>query len=155
MFCQTPSAQSLTPFIGFQIEWTNQKLKTKAEYFLLHHLMCFISQNNSRVQIRCEIVKISLYLAEKNKYSNDNNFNRESPPFNIKRFTLTNEEASKLCFVVKQQQAAGAQKKCRGNKRRNRVLSLLFACFSLGMLTNLSFAFLVTTCRVGVYSSVT
>ena len=28
----------------------------------------FISQNYSRVQIRCEIVEISLYLAENNKY---------------------------------------------------------------------------------------
>ena len=65
---QTPSAQSLTPVIGFQKEWTNQKLKTRAEYFLLHHLMCFISQNYSRVQIRCEIVKISLYLAENSNY---------------------------------------------------------------------------------------
>ena len=32
-FSQTPSAQSLTPVIGFQKEWTNQKLKTRAEYF--------------------------------------------------------------------------------------------------------------------------
>ena len=39
MFCQTPSAQNLTPVIGFKKEWTNQKLKTKAEYFLLRHLM--------------------------------------------------------------------------------------------------------------------
>ena len=58
------------PVIGFQKEWTNLKSKTRAGYFLLHHLMCFISQNYSRVQIRCEIVKIVLYLAENNKYVN-------------------------------------------------------------------------------------
>ena len=68
MFCQTPFAQNLSPVIGFQKEWINQKLETEAKYFLLHHLMCFISQNYSRVRIRCEIVKISLYLAENNKY---------------------------------------------------------------------------------------
>ena len=27
------------PVIGFKKEWTNQKLKTKAEYFPLYHLM--------------------------------------------------------------------------------------------------------------------
>ena len=68
MFCQTPSAKNLTPVIGLKKEWINQQLKTEAKYFLLHHLMRFISQNNSRVQIRCEIVKISLYLVENNKY---------------------------------------------------------------------------------------
>ena len=68
MFCQTPSAQNFTPVVGFQKECTSQKLKTEAEYFLLHLLMCFISQNYSRVQIKCEIVKISPYLAKNNKY---------------------------------------------------------------------------------------
>ena len=34
-----------------------------------------------------------------------------------------------LCFVVKQQQAAGAQKKGRGNTRRSRVLSSLFGAW--------------------------
>ena len=46
--------------------------------------------------------------------SNANNFKRESPPFNIKRVTLTNIEASKLCSVVRQREAAVTQKKRRG-----------------------------------------
>ena len=33
MFCQTPSAQNLTPVVGFKKEWTNQKLETEAKYF--------------------------------------------------------------------------------------------------------------------------
>ena len=39
MFCQTPSAHKFEASHWFQKGWTNQKLKTKAEYFLLRHLM--------------------------------------------------------------------------------------------------------------------
>ena len=91
--------------------------------------------------------KLSSIWPRTTNNSNDNNFKRESPPFNIKRLTLTNEEASKLCLVVKQQQAAGAQKKFRGNKRRNRVLSLLFgAWYAFKPLIRLSCYYLPGRC---------
>ena len=59
--------------------------------------------------------------------SNENNFKRESPPFNIKWVTFTNKEASKLYSVVKQREAAAAQKKCR--RKRETWSSVFFFIF--------------------------
>ena len=78
--------------------------------------------------------------------SNANNFKRESPPFNIKWVTLINIEASKLCSVVKRREAAVTQKKRRGETRD--VIENFLYSLALGMSTNLSFPFPVTTCRV-------
>ena len=39
MFCPTPSAHKFDASRWFQKRMANQKLKTKAEYFLLRHLM--------------------------------------------------------------------------------------------------------------------
>ena len=60
--------------------------------------------------------------------------------------TLTNIEASKLCSLVKEQEAAVTQKKRRGETRD--VIENSLYSLALGMFTNLSFPFPVTICRV-------
>ena len=98
-------------FIGFQEEWTNQKLMTNAEHFWLHLLMCFNSkeitavlfwdyQYSMIVQIKCELTKLSQQQYFQNYQSVS--VKRKSPPFvtELKTF-LTNKVASKHCSVVK------------------------------------------------------
>ena len=98
-------------FIGFQEEWTNQKLMTNAEHFWLHLLMYFNSkeitavlfwdyQYSMIVQIKCELTKLSQQQYFQNYQSVS--VKRKSPPFvtELKTF-LTNKVASKHCSVVK------------------------------------------------------
>ena len=56
------------PVIGFKKRMDQSEIENKSGIFSTLSSDVFISQNYSRVQIKCEIVEISLYLAENNKY---------------------------------------------------------------------------------------
>ena len=43
MFCQAPSAQNLSPAIGFKKRMDQSEIETEAKHFLFPHLMCFTS----------------------------------------------------------------------------------------------------------------
>ena len=68
MFCQTPSAHKFDASHWFQKRMDQSEIENKSGIFSTSSSDVFISQNYSRVQIKCEIVEISLYLAENNKY---------------------------------------------------------------------------------------
>ena len=68
MFCQTPFAHKFDASHWFKKRMDQSEIENKSRIFSTSSSDVFISQNYSRVQIKCEIVEISLYLAENNKY---------------------------------------------------------------------------------------
>ena len=68
MFCRTPSAHKFDASHLFQKRMDQSEIENQSRIFSPLSSDVFISQNYSRVQIKCEIVEISLYLAENNKY---------------------------------------------------------------------------------------
>ena len=68
MFCQTPFAHKFDASHWFQKRMDQSEIENKSGIFSTLSSDVFISQNYRRVQIKCEIVEICLYLAENNKY---------------------------------------------------------------------------------------
>ena len=60
MFCQTPSAHKFDASRWFQKRMDQSEIEDKSGIFSTASSDVFISQNYRRVQIRCEIVEISL-----------------------------------------------------------------------------------------------
>ena len=60
MFCQTPSAHKFDAIRWFQKRMDQSEIENKSGIFSTSSSDVFISQNYRRVQIRCEIVEISL-----------------------------------------------------------------------------------------------
>ena len=148
MFCQTPSAQknwrqSLVSKKNVPIR--NWKLKRNIFYLIIWCISFLKTTAECRYYVKWW--KLASIWPRTTNISNDNNFKRKSPPFNIKWVTLTNKEALFCC------KAAASSWSTRGETRD--VVECFLCFLALGTRTNLSFAFSFAICWISVYSSVT